>query len=106
MSYANEGHGWIGAALGGSPESCNEVSQIDELLTEHAGLLSQLSGEIALTRKRFDVVLLPESPKKEACANPVPCPARSALGYAIKKQSDLVRSMLSDLRSINDRSTV
>lgn len=97
----------LGGVSYGDPEPERSVSQIDELLMEHAGLLSALSNEIVLTRKRFDSVLLPECPKGEsACAQGVPVPARSALGYAIKDQSELVRSMLSDLRSINERSTV
>lgn len=83
------------------------VSQVDELLTEHARLLSDLSEEIGRTRRCFDVVLMPEPPAGNATSQGIdPSPARSALGYAIKDQSDRVRSMLADLRSINSRSTV
>ncbi|MDV3515184.1 hypothetical protein [Stenotrophomonas sp. C1657] len=83
------------------------VSQVDELLTEHARLLSDLSDEIARARHCFDVVLLPEPPTcNSASPNVDPSPAHSALGYAIKDQSDRVSSMLADLRSITDRSTV
>lgn len=83
------------------------ISQVDELLTEHAHLLSNLSDEIARARSCFDAVLLPEPPTSNSdSANAAPSPARSALCYAIKDQSDRVRSMLADLRSINSRSTV
>lgn len=106
MINSNEGQQWVSASLGDT-RPAKEISQVDELLTEHASLLSALSSEIVQTRKRFDVVLLPECLKAEStCAQGAPVPARSALGYAIKEQSELVRSMLSDLRSINERSTV
>jgi hypothetical protein len=83
------------------------ASQVDELLTEHARLLSDLSDEISCARRCFDAVLLPEPPTgNSASPNVDPSPARSALGYAIKDQSDRVRSMLVSLRSINSRSTV
>lgn len=88
-------------------EQQKAISQVDELLTEHARLLSDLSDEIACARRCFDVVLLPEPPTgNSASPQAEPSPARSALGYAIKDQSDRVRSMLADLRSINSRSTV
>ncbi|MCU1139448.1 hypothetical protein [Stenotrophomonas maltophilia] len=83
------------------------ASQVDELLTEHARLLSDLSDEIVRARHCFDAVLLPEPPTGNSDSpNVDPSPARSALGYAIKDQSDRVRSMLASLRSINSRSTV
>lgn len=81
------------------------VSQVDEVLEEHAKALSQLSEELIRARQCFRAVLLPEG--AEGCASPgEPTPMRSPLAQAIVSQTQLVRSMLLDLRSLNNRSTV
>ncbi len=101
-----------GAILGRTYNDCEAEksqpqSQIDELMDEHEKLISQLSDEIYHTAGRFSSVLLPDPPTMNAgSAGCAPAPARSPLGYSIKEQSERVRQMLSELRSINNRSTV
>jgi len=81
------------------------VSQVDEVLAQHANLLTELSEELIRARQCFRAVLLPDGP--EGCASPgEPEPMRSPLAQAIVGQTQLVRSMLLDLRSLNNRSTV
>lgn len=81
------------------------VSQVDEVLEEHAKALSQLSEELIRSRQCFRAVLLPDG--AEGCNSPCePEPMRSPLAQAIVGQTQLVRSMLLDLRSLNNRSTV
>lgn len=110
-TYANGPREQYDPKFGCTGQTCIEqekgASQVDELLTEHARLLSDLSDEIVRARHCFDAVLLPEPPTANSDSpNVDPSPARSAIGYAIKDQSDRVRSMLASLRSINSRSTV
>lgn len=81
------------------------VSQVDEVLEEHAKALIQLSEELIRSRQCFRAVLLPDG--AEGCNSPgEPEPMRSPLAQAIVGQTQLVRSMLLDLRSLNNRSTV
>lgn len=81
------------------------VSQVDEALEEHAKVLSQLSEELIRSRSCFRAVLLPDAPT--GCPNEAsPAPIRSPLAEAIAGQTHLARTMLLDLRSINNRSTV
>lgn len=81
------------------------VSQVDEALEEHAKVLSQLSEELIRSRQCFRAVLLPDAPT--GCPSEVsPAPIRSPLAEAIAGQTQLARTMLLDLRSINNRSTV
>ncbi len=107
-SYANGPHDPKFGCTGQTYiEQGKAVSQMDELLTEHARLLGELSDEISRSRHCFEAVLIPEPPVGIAASpNSDPSPARSALGYAIKDQTDRVRLMLADMRSINSRSTV
>lgn len=92
-------------AIQKDPDPNRAVSQIDEVLGEHAELLSDLSKELVRARKCFDAVLFPEAPA-DASADVSPVRIGSPLAEAIAGQTRLVRTMLMDLRSINNRSTV
>lgn len=89
-------------------EQCaaREPSQVEAALAEHIALLNDLSNELIQTKRCFASVLIPEHEATGACSNTAPSPAKSPLCYAITSQSELLRSMLADLRSINNRSTV
>ncbi|WP_315386598.1 hypothetical protein [uncultured Stenotrophomonas sp.] len=81
------------------------VSEVDEALEEHAKVLSQLSEELIRARQCFRAVLLPDAPT--GCPNDAsPAPIRSPLVEAIAGQTQLARSILIDLRTLNNRSTV
>lgn len=81
------------------------VPQVYEVLEQHAQVLNQLSEELIRTRQSFGAVLLPDAPT--ACPTEAsPAPIRSPLANVIADQTHLARTMLLDLRSINNRSTV
>ncbi|MEG0182013.1 MAG: hypothetical protein RR704_00955 [Stenotrophomonas sp.] len=81
------------------------VSQVDEALEEHAKVLSQLSEELIRSRSCFRAVLMPDVPT--GCTNEAsPVPILSPLAETITGQTKLARTMLLDLRSLNNRSTV
>lgn len=101
----------LGAQLGGvmqcgsGIDKQRDASQVDEAFKEHAYLLNQLSEELAVSRDRFRAVLMPEAPT--GCPSEAsPEPIRSPLAQAIVGHSRMVHTMLLELRSINDRSTV
>lgn len=81
------------------------ISEIDSALSEHAGLLDDLSQLAIELKSTFSPVLKPEQP--EPCREPnAGQTSASPIAERIYQQNNLLRSILSDIRTIRDRSAV
>ncbi len=105
---------WIAAQTAKSGRVCTSdetksapQSQIHSLLDEGRDLMNELSEEIDRAFRQFEPVLMPISPDNTGPGEQiVPQPIQSEIGDLLSGRNRAMRSLIGQLRSINNRSTV